>query len=245
MVNYEPYKEYFARMGKDASNVLLIHNFIEPDDLKEINNYLQSHENDDEFMGGKDIRNDQVTKENPKVALILEKYEEKIYNEAKKLFTDKYGIPLIRKAANSTHFVKWIPGMNSKLHCDCEKPDGSPALAADFYTYNVSVLMYPNDAYDGGTITFPEYNIVVKPQPGDMIMFPGNNAYRHTVEKVLSGTRYTMPSWYSFDVKQKRESSDKQWTYQDSIQLWEGTEDFDKIDPIGISARDFNQNEKP
>ena len=31
--------------------------------------------------------------------------------------------------------------------------DKNAKEAADFYKYNVSVLMYPNDNYDGGEIT--------------------------------------------------------------------------------------------
>jgi len=244
MTNYQPYKEYFDRMGSNKDNIVIINNFINDDDLKSINDYLNSYKDDDEFMGGKDLRDDRVKKENPEVGKLLDKYEEKIYSEAYKLFTEKYGIPIIRKPVNPTHFVKWITGMNSKLHADCEKPDGTPAYSADFYTYNVSVLMYPNDEYTGGEITFPDYDIVLKPKPGDMILFPGNGAYRHTVQRVESGTRYTMPSWYSFDVKQVVNPEGKSYTYLDSIQLWEGLPDFDKIDPVGIDVRKY-LDEKP
>jgi hypothetical protein len=237
MINYKPYQDYFNILGKNKDNIILINNFIENDDLKLINEYLNSYKDNDEFMGGKDLREDQVKMDNPIVGNLLDKYEKKIYKQAYEIFTIKHGIPINRKAVNSTHFVKWIPGMNSKLHCDCEKPDGTPALAADFYTYNVSVLMYPNDEYAGGEITFPDYDLVIKPQPGDMIMFPGNNSYKHTVEKVITGTRYTMPSWYSFNVNEPVNKEGKKYSYLDSVQLWEGLPDFDKIDPVGIEVR--------
>ena len=244
MINYQPYQNYFDVLGKNKNNIVIINNFINDDDLLAINNYLDLYKDNDNFMGGKDLREDKVKEENPAVGKLLDKYEEKIYAEAYKLFTEKYGIPIIRKPVNSTHFVKWITGMNSKLHCDCEKPDGTPALAANFYTYNVSVLMYPNDKYTGGEITFPDYDLVLKPKPGDMIMFPGNNAYKHTVQKVESGVRYTMPSWYSFDVNESKGDENKKYSYLDSVQLWEGLPDFDKIDPVGIDVRK-NYNEGP
>lgn len=237
MIDYAPYQKYFDRMGKNKDNIVLIHNFISDEDLLVINEYLNSYKDNDEFMGGKDLREDRVKAENPKVGKLLDKYEKNIYDEAYKNFTEKYGIPVVRKAVNSTHFVKWITGMNSKLHCDCEKPDGTPAYTADFYKYNVSVLMYPNDEYTGGEIVFPDYDLTVKPKPGDMIMFPGNGAYKHIVTRVESGTRYTMPSWYSFDVNEKPEKPEKVWDYRDSVQLWEGMPDFDKIDPVGINVR--------
>lgn len=241
MINYQPYQNYFDVLGKNKDNIVIINNFIDNEDLLDINNYLDLYKDNDEFMGGKDLREDKVKEENPKVAEILDKYEKKIYEKVNEIFTEKYKIPIIRKPVNSTHFVKWIPGMNSKLHCDCEKPDGTPAFAADFYTYNVSVLMYPNDNYTGGEITFPDYDLVLKPKPGDMIMFPGNNAYKHTVQKVESGIRYTMPSWYAFDVNESINKESKKYSYLDSVQLWEGLPDFDKIDPVGIDVRNYNE----
>lgn len=246
MINFEPYREYFNILGKNKDNIKIIENFIEQEDLLLINNFLDKFRDDDEFMGGKDLQQDRVNQIDPKVAYLLNKYESKTYKVVKELFTDKYGIPVNRMPVNPTHFVKWIPGMNSKLHADCEKPDGTPALAAEFYKYNVSVLMYPNEDYDGGEITFPDYDLVVKPKPGSFIVFPGNNNYKHTVERVKGGVRYTMPSWYSFNVNEEQRRTGKKYSYQDSVQLWEGLPDYDKIDPVGIDVKgkDFD-DEKP
>jgi hypothetical protein len=246
MINYEPYKNYFDKIGSNKENIVYIENFINKEDLDKIINYLNQHENNDEFMGGKDLKDSQIKKENPEVGNLLDKYENKVYQEAYKLFTERYGVPINRIPVNSTHCVKWIPGMNSKLHCDCEKPDGTPAFTADFYKYNVSVLMYPNDNYTGGEITFPDYDLVFKPKAGSMIIFPGNGAYKHTVERVKTGTRYTMPSWYSFDIKSLDQDDTKtNWTYKDSVQLWEGLPDYDKIDPVGmdVKGKDFDAKE--
>ena len=244
MINYEPYKKYFDILGSNKDNVKIIENFIEYDDLITINNFLDQYKDDDEFLGGKDMQQDKVKLLNPEVAYLLNKYESKTYRVVKELFTDKNGIPVIRMPINPTHLVKWVPGMNSKLHCDCEKPDGTPAYTAEFYKYNVSVLMYPNDAYTGGEIVFPDYDITLKPKPGTFIVFPGNNSYKHTVTRVESGVRYTMPSWYTFDVKEKEMPTSKKYTYKDSVQLWEGLPDYDKIDPVGLTDKEAFYNDK-
>ena len=123
--------------------------------------------------------------------------------------------------------------MSSGLHADCETHDGQPAEAADFYKYNIAVLAYPNDDYIGGEITFPDYNFVVKPKAGDLIIFPGNSYYRHTVELVQKGTRYTMPSWYTFDAGKEHEQRNY-GTYLDSAQLWPDP----NVDLLGIKTRD-------
>lgn len=230
-IDYRPYKKIFDIIGKDKSNIILINNFIEQGDLQKIQDYLNTHKDDNEFMGGKDLRFDQVYKENPEVGELLHKYEKKTYEVIKEKFINRYGIKVLEEPENPTHFVKWVPGMSSKLHSDCEKPDGSPAESANFFKYNISVLMYPNNDYVGGAISFPDYGITLKPNPGDFIMFPGNSAYKHTVTNIEHGTRYTMPSWFAFDIGFFMSSTEpgRKYSYKDSVQLWEG----EKVNPVG------------
>ena len=227
MINFKPYQEKFDIIGKNKDNVVIINNFIKEEDLVTINNYLNQKIDDDEFLGGKDLRLEVVKLESPEVGELVLQYEEKIYDEVVKAFTEKHGVGIVRKPINPTHFVKWAPRMNSGLHADCETHDGKPAEAANFYKYNVSVLVYPNDSYDGGEITFPDYGIVLKPKAGDLIIFPGNSYYKHTVEIVKSGIRYTMPSWYSFDVAD--DSEIMTGSYLDSGQLWPDSPNRDLV----------------
>ena len=124
VLNFEPYQKYFDIIGKNKDNIIIIEDFIEPEDLSIINTFLNKYENDDEFMGGKDMQQDVVRSRNPQVADLLIKYEEKTFDVIKKVFTEKYKIPLVRKPVNFTHLVKWVPGMNSKLHADCQKKRG-------------------------------------------------------------------------------------------------------------------------
>lgn len=227
MINFKPYQDKFDVIGKNKDNVVIIHDFINKDDLSIINNYLNEKIDDDEFLGGKDLRLEVVKLESPEVGKLVIEYEEKIYQEVVKAFTEKYGVNIVRQPINPTHFVKWAPGMSSGLHADCQTHDGKPAEAGNFYRYNVSVLLYPNDNYDGGEITFPEYGITLKPKAGDLIIFPGNNYYQHTVEMVKSGIRYTMPSWYAFDVVD--ENPPMAGSYLDSGQLWPDSPDRDLV----------------
>jgi hypothetical protein len=233
MINFIPYQEKFDVIGKHKDNVTIINNFVNSQDLKIITDYLNTKTDDDEFLGGKDLRLEVVKLESPEVGNLVINYEEKIYEEIVKAFTTKHNVKVVRKPINPTHFVKWAPGMSSGLHADCETHDGKPAEAANFYKYNISVLVYPNDNYDGGEITFPDYGIVLKPKAGDLIIFPGNSYYKHTVEVVKSGIRYTMPSWYSFDVSDTTPLMSG--SYLDSGQLWPDSPDRDLV---GDKTRD-------
>ncbi len=63
---------------------------------------------------------------------------------------------------------------------------------------NMSVTIYLNDDFEGGEYYFPTQNKIFKPKAGDLIIFPGNMHYNHIISKVTSGSRYTIPLWYTF-----------------------------------------------
>lgn len=62
----------------------------------------------------------------------------------------------------------------------------------------LSVVLYLNDDYVGGEITFPHVGngITVKPEAGSGIFFPSNFVFTHRISEVSSGTRYALPNWY-------------------------------------------------
>lgn len=62
----------------------------------------------------------------------------------------------------------------------------------------LSVVLYLNDNYDGGEITFPYVGsgITIKPEAGSAIFFPSMFVYVHEISEVTNGTRYALPNWY-------------------------------------------------
>jgi len=63
---------------------------------------------------------------------------------------------------------------------------------------NMSATIYLNDDFEGGEYHFPIQNKIFKPKAGDLIIFPGNMHYNHIIRKVTSGSRHTIPLWYTF-----------------------------------------------
>ncbi len=59
----------------------------------------------------------------------------------------------------------------------------------------VSTVYYLNDDYEGGELSFPQFDINLKPEAGDMILFPSSFVYSHSVKPVISGNRYSIASW--------------------------------------------------
>lgn len=60
---------------------------------------------------------------------------------------------------------------------------------------SISAICYLNDNYSGGEIEFVNFNIKIKPEPGMLMLFPSNYAYRHIAHPVRSGTKYALVTW--------------------------------------------------
>jgi hypothetical protein len=63
------------------------------------------------------------------------------------------------------------------------------------YPRRVSLTYYANDAYEGGEIEFDQFNIKIKPEKGNLLLFPSTFVYSHKVYPVTSGTRYAVVQW--------------------------------------------------
>lgn len=63
------------------------------------------------------------------------------------------------------------------------------------YPRRVSLTYYANDAYEGGEIEFDQFDIKIKPEKGNLLLFPSTYVYSHKVYPVTEGTRYAVVQW--------------------------------------------------
>jgi Rps23 Pro-64 3,4-dihydroxylase Tpa1-like proline 4-hydroxylase len=61
---------------------------------------------------------------------------------------------------------------------------------------SVSCSFLLNDDYEGGEFAFFDREIVIKGSKGSIVMFPSNFMFPHEVMPVISGTRYSIITWY-------------------------------------------------
>jgi predicted 2-oxoglutarate/Fe(II)-dependent dioxygenase YbiX len=80
------------------------------------------------------------------------------------------------------NFVKYLPGRYFKVHGD----------HGPYYACTISAVVYLNDDYEGGEIEFVRQGLIVKPQAGDIVVFPSNFVYEHASLEVFSGTKYSV-----------------------------------------------------
>mgnify|MGYP003117661187 CR=1 FL=1 len=92
----------------------------------------------------------------------------------------------------SVNFLKYKKGNFYKRHID------------SYYQENrqLSFIINLNEDYKGGEVIFysphnqlPYSKIQLK--TGDLLVFPSNFMYPHSVEPILSGTRYSVVCWFS------------------------------------------------
>lgn len=59
----------------------------------------------------------------------------------------------------------------------------------------ISVVFYLNDDYEGGELSFPNQNILIKPKAGSIVVFPSYPPYTHDPLPTTSGDKYMSPAF--------------------------------------------------
>ena len=193
-----------GHFGKSINNIKIINNFIDLDDLKviqkflpTINEWMDAGENqyaedgtctyDSSYWSDRQCSWDIIQRINIEVFNIVDKYIQKM----KVYLEDSFNVQL---STRPPVIIKWRPGMEQRPHADKQMNDGRPN---PFPTYDINSLIYYNDDFKGGELYYPEYDLIIKPQPGLGVAHPGDINYLHGVKPVISGERYTTPSFYT------------------------------------------------
>lgn len=89
------------------------------------------------------------------------------------------------------------PGAFISQHIDNSyKSAGDSEWNQHLYEFDISALLYLNDDYEGGELYFTKANVYIKPKPGTLIFFRGDQDKPHEVKRVLSGDRYNLVLFY-------------------------------------------------
>jgi len=92
-------------------------------------------------------------------------------------------------------FVKYEAGGHYVTHIDGQYlEDDMIKIGPDHK--DLTCILYLNDDYDGGELTFNFFNKTIKPKSGQVITFPSNWRYLHKVSTITSGERYAIVIWF-------------------------------------------------
>lgn len=67
------------------------------------------------------------------------------------------------------------------------------------YVATVSLVGYPNDDYEGGELVFPKLGITLKPQAGDLYIFPSTYLFSHIAMPVSKGVKYSLVTMLDYN----------------------------------------------
>ena len=89
------------------------------------------------------------------------------------------------------NFVKYGPGEHFSSHSD----------HGFSYVCTVSSVMYLNDDYEGGELEFTKLGFKIKPEAGDIVIFPSTYIFTHASLPVISGTKYSAVTMFDYNDK--------------------------------------------
>jgi hypothetical protein len=150
-------------------NVKIVNNFVSDEDCQTMIDRLNYLNENDAVVRRPDGRIGVINKDDEVFAVFVDKY----LNKAKETFNDEF--------VNYNGYIATI--YNEGIGMD-DHIDSDPGQ-------EMGVLMYLNDNYYGGELTFigeDDVKHVITPKKGDAVYCP--SWYLHGVNKVISGTRY-------------------------------------------------------
>ncbi len=193
-----------GHFGDSKDNIVIIRDFVEPEDLRKVQRFLPTiseweNPKDDDFNEDgvctyqADYWRDRmcsgriIDKLDKDVFRIIDKY----INKMKVVLEEKFSVGL---TSRPPVLVRWLPGNEQQPHADKQLNDGSPN---PFPTYDINSIIYWTGDFSGGQFYYPEHGIELEIEPGLAVAHPGDIHYLHGVKRVLSGTRWTTPSFYT------------------------------------------------
>lgn len=138
-----------------------------------------------------------VNSGSPTYKIVEDLYRDLYYRQLQpvKKYAQNYKIGILRYW-EAMNLVRYGPGQHFDEHCD------------HGFSYNctVSLVAYLNDDYEGGEIYFRLQDLTIKPDAGDLFIFPSNYMYPHKAMPVKSGTKYSLVTMLDYSDKFHKEN---------------------------------------
>ncbi|MDX1459571.1 MAG: 2OG-Fe(II) oxygenase [Xanthomonadales bacterium] len=130
--------------------------------------------------------------------------EERVESEATRVLRHLFTTLLPRSTGReiewfeSPQILRYHPGGHYELHADSERYVKDHRAWQRVMDRDVSLLLYLNEDFEGGALSFYAFNYVYQPRRGDLLYFPSDHRFAHQAHKVTAGRRYAVVSWAVF-----------------------------------------------
>jgi hypothetical protein len=133
-----------------------------------------------EGVVSKDIRHAHVGRIDDEFTAILREKVDPIVRQ----YSLDHNIPISK--LEGYHVVRYEKGQYFKEHTD----------QTDEFPRQISIVLYINDDYEGGTITFTKIGTPTKPEASSLFVFPSNAEFSHSADPIISGTKYIVVGFW-------------------------------------------------
>ena len=189
------------------SYILIKPNIINEYGIQEIVQHIKSSSETDLAVfdpqksnetGGKEWRVDKTIRDTQHIemGLIQPKIIDLMHNVVKEVINPFYNVEI--SESEVPQILSYGIGGHYCPHIDGESlwqtPDGE-LIWKKSTERDLSMVFYLNDDFEGGDFIFPDLKVRVRPEPGMMVCFPSNHHYKHGVEPVTRGKRYSIVCW--------------------------------------------------
>lgn len=93
--------------------------------------------------------------------------------------------------------MRYRPGGHYERHADSQNWDPETKKWHKVIDRDLSMLIYLNEGFEGGELTFNNFNYIIWPGAAAAVLFPSDHRYVHQAHVVTKGVRYAMVSWAS------------------------------------------------
>tara|TARA_B100001250_G_scaffold151566_1_gene129988 strand:+ start:972 stop:1814 length:843 start_codon:yes stop_codon:yes gene_type:complete len=192
-------------------NILCVRDFVEKEDLKTMQAFFPTIDDwadpgetqyndagdviyDPEYWRDRQVDHGAIARVAPEIHSIVDKYIAK----GAKTIEEHWGVEVWSRPPS---LICWRKGQNQLPHADKQLNNG---WANAFVTYDLSSLIYWNEAFEGGQLYYPQHDIEVEIEEGTFAAHVGDVHFLHGVREITSGERWTTPAFYGVtDVKDR------------------------------------------
>jgi hypothetical protein len=201
--------------GIDQNRIVEVLNFVNKDDCKNIIRYVESKSGSWGHVGSYKYRHGRSPDPDKNLESfgLSSNFYETITKNIKSTVEEYF---LREVSLNTIHVHKLGPGALGHFHSDNTNEDGSPS---HFEINKYAAILYLNDSYEGGEVSFLDHNIEIAPKAGSLLIFPGGKENVHGVREIVSGDRYSIISFWDFldsaysqERERWRDAQMKEWS---------------------------------
>jgi predicted 2-oxoglutarate/Fe(II)-dependent dioxygenase YbiX len=97
----------------------------------------------------------------------------------------------------SPELMRYREGGFYLRHADSQNMNLETSAWSKVIDRDLSMVIYLNDGYEGGELSFYRLNYQIRPRAGAVVLFPSDHRFLHQAEPVKKGVRYAIVSWAS------------------------------------------------